>query len=172
MSYTDLFKIILKVVGFYLLVSLAQSLPTFIYFITVDSSMESMVFNFLAPLILIIIIAYLILKPQLFIRLFKLDQGFDTDKIEWSSKRGMGIIQAGLIVIGIYLIAVNIGYFLTQLTSSFVATMSPGPQISNQVNVAYIIEAGISIGIGFLLLTNFKRVAKWIEKVNASNLEG
>jgi len=177
MTKKDLFKIILKFYGLYLIIGIIIQLPSIIYYLSLDMSNDINLMMLTVPLVGLIVIYLLLFKPGSIIRLFKLADGFDNDETSKKEIDGKGITNIGLIIIAVYLIASNLGSFVSQVIFSFkesvsrnnldrlIETFNPNP-----VNYEVMINSGLCLLIGFLLLTNHVRVSNWVGKINNKNV--
>lgn len=178
MTKKDLFKIILKLFGLYSIIQLILQIPNITYYLYLQPYLD---FNWLivgTPAIYLLMIFILIFKPDQIIKLFKLDQGFENQEVSNNSAiTGKGITKIALIIIAVYLIVANIGGFVSQLIFSFKASVSRNSLDRlldtfnpNPVDYQEMISTGISLVVGFLLLTNHTRFSNWIEKINNKNV--
>jgi hypothetical protein len=177
MTKKDLFKIILKLYGLYSIIEVVIQIPNISYYLYYDSGNE---FNWLilsVPIVSLIIIYILLFKPELVINLFKLDKGFDNTNVPASTFDGKGITKIALIIIAVYLIASNLGAFISQVIFSFKESVSRNGLETlletfnpNPLNYQVMINSGLSLLIGFILLTNHMGLASWIEKLNKKNV--
>jgi hypothetical protein len=116
-------------------------------------------------------------KPIYLINLFKLDKGFENNELAISAFNGKSVTKIALVIIAVFLIASNLGDFLTQIFFSFRESVKQNSLESLLSNISpYTVDfqtmfnAGINLMVGFLLLTNNTRISNWIEKMNAKNL--
>ena len=177
MTKKDLFSIILKLYGLYSIIELITQLPNVLYFMFTDSNFD-MMFSFLTiPLISLIIVYILIFKSSLIIRLLKLDKGFDNNEVVINTIDKKDKIQIALIILSIYLIVNNFSSFLSQIIFEFKRSVNSKNELNqlidtyNPGNVDFklMISSGLSILIGYLLLTNYKRLSNWIDNINNKN---
>jgi hypothetical protein len=178
MTKKDLFKIILKFYGLYSLIGVIVQIPNLIYYFYFDRGDGVDWLMLLIPAASILVIYLLIFRPGPVVDLFKLDKGFDNDDVSKSGFNGKGITKIALVIIAVYLIVNNIADFITQVIFSFKESVSRGALEDllqtirpNPFDYQIMINSGISLLIGFLLLTNHTRLSAWIEKINAKNAE-
>lgn len=177
MTKKDLFKIILKLYGLYSVIEILIQIPNISYYFYYDSGFE---FNWIIltlPIVSLLIVFILLFKPEVVINLFKLDKGFENNNVPTNTFDGKQIAKIALIIIAVYLIVSNIGAFISQVLFSFKESVSQNSLESlletfnpNPVNYQIMINSGISLLIGFILLTNHTRLASWIEKINKKNI--
>ena len=177
MTKKDLFKIILKLYGLFSFIEVVIQIPNISYYLYLDSSNEFSWIMLTVPAVSLIVVCILLIKPEIVINLFKLDKGFDNNEFTNNSFDEKGITKIALIIIAVYLIVSNIGAFISQILFSFkesvsrnsldnlIVTFNPYP-----VNYQIMINSGISLLVGFILLTNHTRISRWIEKINIKNV--
>ena len=110
-----------------------------------------------------------------------MDKGFDNNEVVINSIDKKDKIQIALIIISIYLIVSNISSFISQIVFEFKRSVSRKGELNNSLNdiintynpenVDYklMLNSGLSILIGYLLLTNYKRLSNWIDNINNKN---
>lgn len=175
MTKKDLFRIIIKLFGLYVLISalvvLSQAVITYIY--AYEYEYENVRFS-LALLLLLALISYLFLfKSDSIIHLFKLEKGFDTDQVTLNNFSQNSIIQLGLIIISCYFILLNVPILLTNLfyifkdsvqktgLSSLIDVMNPA--LGNYYDLTI---SGLQIAMGVIILMNKTKLASRIENMN------
>ncbi|MEO9258243.1 MAG: hypothetical protein ABI207_07670 [Crocinitomicaceae bacterium] len=177
MTKNDLFKIILKLFGLYSIIELIIQIPNIIFYLYIESNDDFNWLMLLIPIMSILVIYTLLFKPESVIQLFKLDKGYDNNEATNNSINGEAISKIALVIIAVYIIVSNLGNFITQLVFSFKESVSrnslthtSATYIPNPVNYNLLMSSSISLIIGFLLLTNYTRLSKWIEKINNKNV--
>jgi hypothetical protein len=177
MTKKDLFKIILKLIGLFLAIEIIVQIPSFGYFIYFESNSELKWLVLTVPALSIAAAYVLLFKPIYLINLFKLDKGFENNELAISAFNGKSVTKIALVIIAVFLIASNLGDFLTQIFFSFRESVKQNSLESLLSNISpYTVDfqtmfnAGINLMVGFLLLTNNTRISNWIEKMNAKNL--
>ena len=175
MTKKDLFRIIFKLFGLYSLISTLIALPTISYmFISYNGGIDWI--SLFIPLTFLFTTYILLFKPDSIIHLFKLDKGFESDEIDLSSTNSQSLIKTSLIIMSVFLIVSNLGDFISQIIFSFKASISKNNVENllevynpNPVNYNFMLSSGLSLLIGFLLLTNYTRLSKWIDTINKKN---
>ena len=129
-----------------------------------------------AILVPILLFVLLIRKTDLIIDLFKLDKGFDDEKIMFENFDGVKIIQLALLIIGIYLIIYYLPEFLQYAFLAFKKEVTPQgidsfvySNIDTTVDYFNWAISGMNLIVGYVILSNYHRLAKWLnkKKVNA-----
>lgn len=112
-------------------------------------------------------IAFLLLfGTDRIIKLFRLEQGFDTKNIDTSHLNGEGFLKLGLILIGLSMIADNIAQFLNYCYLLFKKQISAnglveidGLRFDQQLDYNWWVISGLNVLIGFIIVTNHKRIS-------------
>lgn len=170
MTIKDFFRLLIKVFGLYLFISLLyQFLQSF----------APLLFQFEFGYILILIgiialsVAILIIlftKGDQIIDFLKLDKGFDQEEMNISGVTKEQIITFAVIILGGMLIADNFPEFIYQSFLAFKEQITPEDEsiISNRslypVNYYMWYKSLATAVAGYLLITNHQRVTRWLIK--------
>ena len=177
MTKRDFFRITIKTFGIYLLITtLFTVLPSYISFITYEFDLFYIASLLSAVIIPGLIIAALIFRTDDLIDLLKLDKGYDEDLINFDTIKPDTILQLAVISIGLLLIVNNLPTFLHHTFLAF-KDMITNKGVDGvletytygKVDYAQILITAISLIIGFLMITNFTNLAKWLSKINNKN---
>jgi hypothetical protein len=183
MTKKDLFKIILKLFGLYSIIILVVQLPNIsfaIYYNSLDDLDNDllMLLLLIIPIVTVLTIYILLFKTDILIRLLKLDKGFDNNETFQGKLSGQEIGKIAFVIIAVYMIVNNIGDFITQVVYSFKESIStnnieslaanPNPY---PVNYILMISSALNLIFGFLLLTNYSRLSKWLDRINNKNID-
>lgn len=172
MTKKDFFRIIIKLFGLYWLISSIYSIGTIGYFSTFSTSdFTSLSFSLLFITIFIALFVVLIHKADTIIRLLRLDQGFDDDRIDFQQFGIDNLLMLGIIIIGGFMILDNIPTFINQSYLGFKILFSPQKdimQLQNQSTFHWFVS-GTKIILGYLLLTNYPTVSKYLLKLTQKN---
>ena len=125
--------------------------------------------------IIIAIYIFLVNKPDLVINWLKLDKGFDDERIEFGNMDSEKLVSFATILIGGLLIIDYFPSFINYVYHAF-KEKAQSNGLSGLTD-SFIPEtqyfdwaiATMNIIIGYLLLTNYQNVAKWITKTNKIN---
>ncbi|MGB5821100.1 MAG: hypothetical protein WBG90_16565 [Saonia sp.] len=166
MTKTDLFRVIIKIFGVYCFIeALFRLIPN----ISLSNGFYS--FSLMVSGIYLLItglIAYLLLfQTDRLIKLFRLEKGFDSDKIDVKNLNSDGLFRFGLIIIGLLMIADNIAQFLNYCYLAFKKQVSSnglgeieGAMLDQHLDYNWWISSGLNALIGIIILTNYKRISK------------
>lgn len=176
MSKRDLFKIILKLYGITLVLSL-------FYFISVLFSNFQLIsdgnfdwFYLTAAIVNLGLLYILVFEPGRIVSIFKLDQGFDDDRVDNLNLDSYILTKVVLIGMATYLIVFNLADCISQIVYAFKDSVNPNQLDSlfnsmspTSANYNLLFNSSLQIAIGFLLLTNHVRLSRWLEKLNKKN---
>jgi hypothetical protein len=179
MTKKDFFRLIIKIFGLYFVISTMFSILPLI----IESSTTQFDFNVqfdYAGLILLMVniaciilfFVFLIYKPDIIVKWFKLDRGFDDDRIDFQNFNTAKILKLALIVIGGLLLIYNIPIFLSNAWFAFKSSV--GSNFNNEnanhfgssKDYLYWGISFIKIVIGYLLVTNYAFVSKLLKEKN------
>lgn len=176
MTKKDFLRTIIKLFGLYsLILTLFQFVPSLLSYSNVEFDIWFMVPLIAVTGIIIAIYIFLINKPDLIIERLNLDKGFDDNRIEFGNFDSNQLVSFATILIGGFLI---IDYFPSFLNNCYYAfkenaqSNGLGGLIDSFTPKTQYFDwaiATMNIIIGFLLLTNYKNVAKWVTNTNKKN---
>ena len=173
MTKRDFFIILIRVFALYsIILTVFSWIPSnlmysFFEFESVFILAAALIFTLIS-----ILFYYLILRnTDRIINFLGIDKGFDDSKIHLSDFNSTKVLMLGIILIGGFLI---VSEFSRLIEYSFIAfkneidtgqlyVFPTGPANQNP-NVLEWILSGVNFFVGYLLLTNHTRVAKWILK--------
>jgi hypothetical protein len=126
----DFFRILIKIIGLYFFIQVIFSvLPSQISFLGFDTDfsrkIKTLIYIFLIILLSIGILYFLIRFPDKIIDLFRLDKGFDSNKISITNFNSINILTIGIFIIGGFLIIENITSLITSLYYEFKNSNNP-----------------------------------------------
>lgn len=168
MTKTDFFRLIIKGFGTYCFIN---ALFTLIPNMSYSGSFFSMSVKFNSVYILIIsFIAYLLIsQTNRIIKLLKLDKGYDSDIIEIKNLNTTGLLKLALILVGFLLITNNLAQFLNYCYLALKNQISgnrlehiEGVMLDQQIDYNWYIISGLNVLLGFIIVTNYKALAKLI----------
>ncbi len=178
MTKKDLFRVTLKLVGLYFIITvLFNSLPSLIVFATAGgSSLVGLITMLVGILIFVLIFVSLIFKPDAIINLFKLDKNFDDDVVMIKRPSFSNMLQWGIILIALSLLFRQLPGFIVNLLFAFkFFVIDSGKDITNHLHFAMLtnyVEWGVnivSLAIAFLIITNSKTITDYIIKKSSEN---
>ncbi len=164
MTKKDLFRLTIKVLGLYFLVSAVMGALSTITTLTLNWKLfigtGSIVGNFV---VLILLSIFLIYEPDKIINWLKLDKNFDNSQVELQKLNFENLLKLTIIVIGGVLILKNISTILNSLFTVF--KISFGNTIwSPTLSFNQILPKLINVLIGYLMLTNYTDISHFIIK--------
>lgn len=172
MTKTDFFRLIIKGFGTYCFIN---ALFTLIPNMSYSGSFFSMsvIFNSFYILIISFIAYLLIFQTNRIIKLLKLDKGYDSDIIEIKNLNTTGLLKFALILVGFILITNNLAQFLNYCYLALKNQISgnrlghiEGLMLDQQIDYNWYIISGLNVLFGFIIVTNYKPLAKLITGKN------
>lgn len=166
MTKTDFFRILIKVFGLYsVLTALLSALPSNITFVLSYPDAVGFIWLFGVATIVLGLFILLIRKPDVIIRLLKLDKGFDEERIQFENLNSRNIIKLSSIIIGGLLIIDNIPPFFSHTLFAFKDSVSRANNFSLQDNI-YWATSFIKLIVGYFLVTKYEFVSKMFKETN------
>ncbi len=170
MTKKDLFRIIIKLFGLYAVISFITNNLSQLFMLSYFTEEDKTIYIWIALAIVIFgAFAYLLIfYPDIIVRLFKLDKGFDDNDIKAETPDMERIITLAIIIVG--------GIFIVHNFSPLLVSI--GNIIHNMVDTSGIAESMYGIEkerlyvnllnmvAGYLVLTNHRRVSKFLLSVN------
>lgn len=171
MQIKTFWKILIKIIGLWILISCISMIPQFfstLSFTNGDLNTKSLMILWavllVAIIIYILIIRLFLFKTDWIIEKLKLEKNFTEERIDLNMKSST-ILTIAIIVIG--------GLILVESLPSFVSRLFDFYQQKNILReyheTSWLIYYFIKIIIGYLLLTNAKKLASFIEKKAVEN---
>ena len=177
MTKKDFFRIIIKLFGLYsAILILFYQIPYIIEYSQYGFELTMILYVVISMLVAIGLFLVLVFNADKIILWLKLDQGFDDQTIDFKNFNLQNLVCFSVILIGGFLIIDNISIFLRQIYLAFKSTASSSGLISMLETLAFdqadyftLFSSGFSITLGYVMLTNFTRISKWIIKFENSN---
>tara|TARA_R110002051_G_C8495749_1_gene463920 strand:+ start:63 stop:590 length:528 start_codon:yes stop_codon:yes gene_type:complete len=172
MSKRDFFRVIFKVFGIYsVLITVFNYVPSNISYVAYELEPFILLWILGATILAIGLYVLLIRKTDKILDWLKVDKGFDDERIEIGNFDGLGIVKFALIIIGGFLILDHLPTFFHNTYLAFKKEVSTNglnalESYDGQVDYSRLLISGINLILGYLLLTNYSRIANWLEKKN------
>jgi len=166
MTTKDLFRLIIKIFGLYLLVRLIFTIPGNLLFTYNKFDLASFISLSLFLLISIGLFILIIYNPDFIIKILKLNKGFDEQWIEITNFNNANIIKLAIVIIGGIMLIQNIPAFLTNLFFAFKSSISNNNSPIKFGSLNDYIRLGttfLNIIIGFILVTNYKNIGRLLD---------
>jgi hypothetical protein len=165
MTKSDFFRMLIKIFGLY------SGIITVFNIIPANSA--NLFYQFDATILLLIISSifislgiffYLIFKTDAVIRFFKLDSGFDEERIEIGNLNNESILKLAILIIGGFLLLDNIPDVMYYTIAEFRNKINQYENTGLAVNYFNWIVCVINIVIGLLFITNYKRISVFLDQ--------
>ncbi|GAB5557455.1 MAG: hypothetical protein SchgKO_16680 [Schleiferiaceae bacterium] len=167
MTKRDFLVLFIKIIGIYLtlqaIVNYAMSLA-----VIVDASYysDTLLYVGINGMAIVLFALPIFFAGPLVDRL-NLTKGLDSEKIEFHGLKATDILQVGIILLGGFLLVEKtLDLFRQSLTWIYMDINALGPQQSNWYPMGWSFLQAL---VGFLLLTNFRAIARWIWKQGEKN---
>jgi hypothetical protein len=170
MTKTDLFRILIKTMGLFCAIEgLFTLIPVFRY--TQGFFIMGMVLNTVFVLLVLGITYVLLFQTDRIIRWLRLEKGFDGQHIDLGGLDKRKGLYIALLIIGGLLLVNNLPTFLYECYDAIKHSVVPTYFENDRVfldEVAFeyrpMAISGLASLFGFLILTNYQRLAQWVER--------
>lgn len=162
MSKKDLIRLLIKIAGIILFFNYLSSFISQVALFIITFEWSSFLLLLVSTLITISLVVILIFYPDKVINLLRLDKGFDDERVTFNFQHAEAVV--GIIILalgGIFILnniaplMVEIGYRIqTSVDSNQFLSSMPTP------NDKRLYISIIEIGIGYLLMSNYKLLAQ------------
>ena len=166
MTKRDLFRVLIKIFGFYSgIITLFSIVPGYVS--TLPNDFIPMLFLFVFGMIFLslLLVYVLIFKTDFIIDKLELDQGFDEDRIQFENLNNENLLKFAVLIIGGFLVLDYLPSFLNHTFQAFKTKIHSTENNIYTINYFNWISSGINLVLGYLLLTNFKRIASYFNKL-------
>ncbi len=163
----------MKLLGLYFIVYIPFSiLPSNITFVLMAPDTIGIIWLIVVAIIVLLIIIYFLFKPDILIKLFKLDQGFDEDRIDLPNFNSEKVLKLAIMIIGSILIIHHLPEFMTRsLVATKVLIGGENPdyilmKYNSQKDSIYWITNIVNLVIGFFMLTKYNLISRLLMPKN------
>ncbi|MEH6682522.1 MAG: hypothetical protein V7724_18420 [Sediminicola sp.] len=179
MTKRDFFRIIIKLFALYsAIIAIFSLIPSYLSYALNQFDLTTVILVLGSLTIVIGLLFALIFGADKIIKVLKLDKGFDDERIEFGNLRETNILKLATIIIGGLLIIDNFPVFLLQTYLAFKNEIKSGGSDGmldaltyERVDYFKLVVSSISILIGYLMITNYTRVTKWISNADKKNIQ-
>lgn len=169
MSNHNFFLALIKVFGLYFFMQEALKVFSLWQFFAFESEFFYLMVMATTRLILLILLVLAIVHAELILNLLKLDKGFDTPILKNTHLTDENILELGAIFIGGTLIIHQLSVFINVGINIFQNSLHFTP--TAEYTQSNFINACIEIGIGVLLISYRKNLAKFLVARETKALE-
>ena len=174
MTKRDLFRILIKIIGLYSLIStIFTSIPINLSYLNLGIDLTTFLLIFGLPTFMVFIYILLILKTDKLIDILKVDKGFDDEKIQITNFSAVNLLNLGLILISGLMIVDNLPIFLQNTFLEFKDSVAPKNEFIIKKEITFETTntfnwalSTINTFFGWLILTNYQKISNWILKRN------
>jgi hypothetical protein len=169
MSIRDFLRLLIKLVGLYLLISTLFQMPSYVTFIFRSAvSNYQLAFDLVGQVFILAAVAalffFLCFNPDKIIDLFKLDRGFESTNIQVDKLTSQSVLKLGISIIGVFLFCTNISVFLTHGYRIFksAVTVSEDYMGGGDEEILSAAVAFMNMLVAFILITNMDGLSKFL----------
>lgn len=176
MTPRSFFIIVIKIIGLYFLIDIIRVVPQFLSTIVmlfrgdILSTSIELIFSILLIAVYLLLVKYILFKPDIIVDKLKLDKNFDEEKFELNIHRST-VIRIGIIIIGgiMFLdyfvpLVLNIYTYIKTENQGGITGMLDMFSGNVQINTMDIVHGGIMTLLGYFLITNSRSITNLIEK--------
>ena len=169
MELKDFFKLALKLIAIFFAVDAIYIIASNIqYFLSAREVLDFTGIWIIASTILPLIMYYLIfVQSDKLMKVLKIDKGFASQKVEFGNLSSSEILKIAFILFGLFMIIQGLPNLVVNLVYAF--DYSASPKFSDVTETAIfnyfdMIQSGVFVVLGYLMISNYKGIAKWFEK--------
>ncbi|WP_298139399.1 hypothetical protein [Flavobacterium sp.] len=165
MTKRDFFRILIKIFGLYSLVlSIFTVIPQNISNILYQFDIMILLIILASTLISVGLFLILLFKTDFIIDKLKLDKGFDDSQINFGNLTNESILKLAIFIIGGFLIIDYTPSLLFDLVNAFKNKATFSTIEGSSIDYFQIFVSLINIVIGYLFITNYKSISKFLDK--------
>ena len=166
MTKRDFFRVLIKIFGLYSgFITVFSIIPAFTS--NLSAKFEPLLWLLILGIVFLalLLVYFLIYKTDFIIDKLKLDKGFDEERIYFENFNNENIFKLAIILIGGFLIVDYLPSFLNHTFQAFKSKLNNSDMINYPLNYFNWISSGLNIILGYLLLTNYKKTAIYLNKI-------
>jgi hypothetical protein len=170
MEIKDFFKLALKLIAIFYAVQAVYLIVGNIYYFISTYKFQPVfaVFTLLSTLIPVVVYYLIFVQSDRVVRFLKIDKGFEGQKVHFGNLTSNEILKIAFIIFGLLMIVEGLPDFLTNVFYAFKDSAGSKFYEPNPDEMRYdyfaMTKSGIYILLGYLMLTNYKRIANWFDK--------
>lgn len=170
MTKRDFFRIIIKLFGLYsLILTVFTWIPSNLPFFTYGFELVPVLLVLALTLLSFLMFYILIIKTDAIITFLKLDKGFDDPNITIGNISSDKVLMLGIIIVGGLLLIHSLADFFLYSFLAFKKEVQKG-SFEGILNDSFGTAAdyfswgfaGINAVLGYVLVTNYRRIGKWL----------
>lgn len=165
MTKRDFFRLLIKVFTLYsVVISIFTLFPQLILLNQMLNNAE-IVLVYIACLLIVVLISYILVKyTDKIIDFLRLDKEFDDDQIIIGNLDTLSIFKFTIILIGGFMIVENFPKLLMDILNEFKFRITSNPFQTHEIDYFWLGVRFLNLLFGYLLITNCKTVAKFLNK--------
>lgn len=165
MTKRDFFRLLIKVFTLYsVVISIFTLFPQLILLNQMLNNAE-IVLVYIGCLLIVVLISYILVKyTDKIIDFLRLDKEFDNDQIIIGNLDTLSIFKFTIILIGGFMIVENFPKLLMDILNEFKFRITSNPFQTHEIDYFWLGVRFLNLLFGYLLITNCKTVAKFLNK--------
>ncbi|MEQ6124634.1 hypothetical protein AAON49_10565 [Pseudotenacibaculum sp. MALMAid0570] len=169
MELKDLFKLALKLIAIFYAIEaifiIGSNIRYFLY--GYDLLNISSIWMFISTIVPVLMYYLIFVQSDKLIKFLKIDKGFTSQQVNFGNLSSGEILKISFIIFGLIMIVWGLPNFVTNCFYAF--KYSAGNHLlsdSEALKYDYfeITQSGIYILLGYLMISNYKRIANWFDK--------
>lgn len=166
MTKKDFFRIFIKLFALFAFIETVFSLvKTIANSFTSEIQFYLIIFNLVVILGVLMLLKFVIAKPDFVINFFKLDKNFDDDNIVLGNLNSEKLLNLGLFTVGIYFVITSISSLVSSMYLLLGTTsMMQNPYFKDIWSKQGLIISLVNLLVGLLLIVYRKNITTYVEK--------
>lgn len=165
MTKRDFFRLLIKIFGLYsFIISLFMFLPEMISTFVLYKDYSYLFISMGGFLVITFFCFLLISKADLIINKLELDKGFDDENVILGNMNSFMIFKLAVLLVGFFLIMDYVPSFLYHVINAFKKEVTSYGIDAQKVDCFGLTVSFVNIVLGYLLITNYKRIAEYFDK--------
>lgn len=171
MNIKDFFRLLIKIFGLYLFITLLIQVVQSISYISLDFGIGLILISVGTIGLSVAILYYLFTQGDAIINFLKLDKGFDNEEMHITGITMEHIIALATLFLGGSIIANNLPDFIYNCFLAFKEkitdhSLSVLRSVPYTVNYSVWFKDAFMVVTGYLMITNYRRITLWMTKNN------
>ena len=170
MEIKDFIKLALKLIAIFYTIDgiyfIARNIQYFV--ITYEYKLYTVTWTIMTTVIPILMYYLIFVQSDKLIKFLKIDEGFEGQKVQFGNLKSNEILKIAFVIFGLLMIVWGLPNFLTNCFYAFKYSTEPRLYEPAPETLIFdyfeITQSAIYILLGYLMLTNYKRIANWFDK--------
>lgn len=170
MKVKDLFRLALKIIAIFYAINAIFIIAKNIQFYMAGGFMFNIhyIWPIISTLIPVLVYYLIFVQSEKLIKFLKIEKGFESDEVNFGNLSSGEILKIALIIFGLLMIVWGLPNFVTNCFYAFKYSVEPHFYENDATTITYdyfeMTQSAIYVLIGYLMITNYKRIAKRFDK--------